>query len=661
MVFAVGCSTLWEAAELTFSLTGDTGAWTAARLADALRYAAWYAFLLMPLSTPASGIHGKSALNPRLGAVLAAGLLTVVLLVAILPSPPMGADPIRGGGWSFGATMLAAILGLALTEQLFRNSLERARWAVKPLCLALGATFIFDLYLYADAFLFKRMDLDMWISRGVAHALVIPLLMIATARNREWTINIAVSRAVVFHSTAVLASGLYLLAVAAAGYYVRFFGGTWGKVFQIGFLFAAAVLLGVMFSSGTLRAKLRVLVNKHFFSYRFDYREEWLRFTGALSSTDVELDVNERCIKALADLVESPGGALWLETPQRGFVQVGRWNVPSVIQPEPTDGSLARFLSNKAWVIDLTEAGSDPKSYPDFLPPSWLAQMPRAWLIVPLFSANELLGFVILDRSRARIEVNWEVRDVLKTAASQAASYLAHLRATEALLEASKFDSFNRMSAFVVHDLKNLTSQLSLMLKNAERHAYNPEFQKDMFETVQHVVDRMNQLLLQLRVGEQVIDKPGPVDLVPILKRIIRAKTAAGYVFRADTGQSLVAIGHQDRLERVIGHLAQNAVDASPERSEIRIRLRSDSEYAIVEIEDHGLGMTKEFIRDQLFKPFRTTKNTGMGVGAYESQQYISSLGGRIEVESEPGEGTIMRILLPLYFPALHGEQMRTT
>ena len=660
MVFAVGASTLWEVAGLVFILTGDTSAWTAARSADALRYAAWFAFLLLLLSSPTSGTQGESALTPRLGAVLAAGFFAVVLLVALLPSPPIGADAIRGSGWSFGASMVAAILGLALTEQLFRNSLEQARWAVKPLCLALGATFIFDLYLYADALLFKRLDGDIWIARGVAHALVIPLLMVATARNREWTINIAVSRVVVFHSTAVLASGLYLLAVAAAGYYVRFFGGSWGKVFQIGFLFAAAVLLGVMFSSGTLRAKLRVLVNKHFFSYRYDYREEWLRFTGALSSPDAELDVNERCIKALADLVESPGGALWLEAPQGGFVQAGRWNVPAVTQPEPADGSLARFLLDKVWVIDLAEAGSDPKSYPGFLPPPWLAQLPRAWLVVPLLSADAMLGFVILDRSRARIEVNWEVRDLLKTAASQAASYLAHLHATEALLEASKFDSFNRMSAFVVHDLKNLTSQLSLMLRNAERHAYNPEFQKDMFETVQHVVDRMNQLLLQLRVGEQVIDKPGPVDLVPILRRIVRAKTAAGYTLRVDAGQCLMAIGHEDRLERVIGHLAQNAVDASPERSEIRIRLRSEQELGIVEIEDDGVGMTKEFIRDQLFKAFRTTKSTGMGVGTYESQQYISSLGGCIEVDSAPGEGTIMRIVLPLHLPTLPGEQART-
>jgi putative PEP-CTERM system histidine kinase len=660
VIFAVGASALWEATELVFILTGDTAAWTATRSADALRYAAWFAFLLLPLSSPGSGTQGESALTPRLGAALAAGFFAVVLLVALLPSPPIGADAIRGSGWSFGASMVAAILGLALTEQLFRNSLERARWAVKPLCLALGATFIFDLYLYADALLFKRLDGDIWIARGVAHALVIPLLMVATARNREWTINIAVSRVVVFHSTAVLASGLYLLAVAAGGYYVRFFGGSWGKVFQIGFLFAAAVLLGVMFSSGTLRAKLRVLVNKHFFSYRYDYREEWLRFTGALSSPDAELDVNERCIKALADLVESPGGALWLEAAQGGFVQAGRWNVPAVTQSEPADGSLARILLDKVWVIDLAEAASEPNSYPGFLPPSWLAQLPRAWLVVPLFSADAMLGFVILDQSRARIEVNWEVRDLLKTAASQAASYLAHRRATEALLEASKFDSFNRMSAFVVHDLKNLTSQLSLMLRNAERHAYNPEFQKDMLETVQHAVDRMNQLLLQLRVGEQVIDKPGPVDLVPILQRIVRAKTAAGYTIRVDAGQCLMAIGHEDRLERVIGHLAQNAVDASPERSEIRIRLRSEQELGIVEIEDDGVGMTKEFIRDHLFKPFRTTKPTGMGVGTYESKQYISSLGGYIEVDSAPGQGTIMRIVLPLHLPTLPSEQART-
>jgi signal transduction histidine kinase len=88
------------------------------------------------------------------------------------------------------------------------------------------------------------------------------------------------------------------------------------------------------------------------------------------------------------------------------------------------------------------------------------------------------------------------------------------------LLEVRKFDSFNRMSAFVVHDLKNIIAQLSLMLKNAERHRDNPEFQKDMLMTVEHSVERMRQLMMQLREGATPLDGPRESSLVDVLRRI---------------------------------------------------------------------------------------------------------------------------------------------
>src|SRR5256885_14862372 len=142
------------------------------------------------------------------------------------------------------------------------------------------------------------------------------------------------------------------------------------------------------------------------------------------------------------------------------------------------------------------------------------------WIIIPLVTGTELIGFVVLGAARAKIEVNWEVRDLLKTASRQAAGYLAQIRASEALLEARKFDAFNRMSAFVVHDLKNLVAQLSLMLRNAERHRDNPEFQRDMLSTVENVVEKMHKLMLQLRTGATPVENPRPVALEPVVRRV---------------------------------------------------------------------------------------------------------------------------------------------
>ena len=180
---------------------------------------------------------------------------------------------------------------------------------------------------------------------------------------------------------------------------------------------------------------------------------------------------------------------------------------------EPADSEFARFLSETGWVVNLEEFRSSPERYRELRLPLWLSELPNAWLIIPLANGSELIGFVILATARTRIDVNWEVNDLLKTAARQAATFLGQMQATEALLEARKFDAFNRMSAFVVHDLKNIVAQLSLMLKNAERHRDNPEFQKDMLMTVEHSVERMKQLMMQLREGTTPVDAPHGVDL----------------------------------------------------------------------------------------------------------------------------------------------------
>jgi putative PEP-CTERM system histidine kinase len=222
------------------------------------------------------------------------------------------------------------------------------------------------------------------------------------------------------------------------------------------------------------------------------------------------------------------------------------------------------------------------------------------------------------------------------------------MQATEALLEARKFDAFNRMSAFVVHDLKNIVAQLSLMIRNAERHRDNPEFQQDMLMTVEHSVERMKQLMMQLREGTTPVDAPRRVELAELVGRIARAKAHQEPAPTLAVEEPVAAMGHEDRLERVIGHLVQNAIDATGKDGRVWIRLARDKTQAVVEIGDTGHGMSPEFVRDRLGKPFQTTKKTGMGIGAYESFQYVQELGGRVLVDSTPNVGTSVRLLLPV-------------
>jgi putative PEP-CTERM system histidine kinase len=260
-----------------------------------------------------------------------------------------------------------------------------------------------------------------------------------------------------------------------------------------------------------------------------------------------------------------------------------------------------------------------------------------------------MIGFVILATARTRIDVNWEVNDLLKTAGKQAGAFLGQIQATEALLEVRKFDAFNRMSAFVVHDLKNIVAQLSLMLKNAERHRDNPEFQKDMQMTVEHSVERMRQLMMQLREGATPVDSPRGIELGDLIRRIQAAKATQGRDLDIDLREKIVAKGHEDRVERVIGHIVQNALDATEKNGRVWIRLEREASQALVTVGDTGQGMTPEFLRERLFKPFQTTKPAGMGIGAYESFQYVQELGGKISVDSAINVGTQVRLSLPVF------------
>jgi putative PEP-CTERM system histidine kinase len=646
LLAAVLAGALWGGISLAFALQSDVSLWVAASVTDTMRLAGWLALLASLLRPGLFDTGAGSGRGAWVSFALAAVGVVALHAIAALGVGPIEAAPRIPLYLSLGV----GILGLVLVEQLYRNLPEHSRWGLKPLCFGLGGLFAFEVFVYAEAVLFRSLDADMWAARGFVGALVIPFLAVSAARNRDWRIDVHVSRQVVFRSTALIAVGGYLLTLAVAGYFVRSFGGSWGRALQAAILFAGLLGLLALATSGTLRSRLRVFVSKHFFSYRYDYREEWLRFTQALGRHDPTVSIRELSIRALADLVESPGAALWLAAGE-AFEQVARWNLAERAQPEPAGGSLAAFLRDSGWVVSIDQFRADPDKYPGLRLPEWLLATEQAWLVVPLQVGGDLIGFVVLAKPRATIELNWEVNDLLKTAGRQAATFLGQVQAAEALLEARKFESFSRLSAFVVHDIKNLVAQLSLMLRNAERHKDNPEFQQDMLDTVANVAERLNRLLLQLRAGVTPIDAPHPVDLEAVVARIARAKKNDSPSPEMVCESGLQAMGHVERLERVIGHLVQNAIDATGPGGRVWLRARHEGSQALVEVGDTGHGMTKEFVRDRLFKPFQTTKSSGMGIGAFESQQYVKELGGAIEVDSEPNVGTTVTVRLPLARP----------
>jgi putative PEP-CTERM system histidine kinase len=620
--------------------------WVWAGVADVCRYAAWFAFVVCLFRASAEQGRSPEAAKWMVPMAVALPVLSLLsLLVSEIWLQPASGAPVG----LFLTMMLLSVLGLVLVEQLFRNLPEDALWSAKPICLGLAGTFLFDLYLYSQAVLFNGIDQDAWNIRGIVHAALMPLLLLSTTRHRNWIAKIRVSRKVVFHSATLLMAGGYLMFIAGVGYYVRYFGSDWGRALQLALVFLALVFLIALALSRSFRARLRVTLGKHFFSYRYDYREEWLKFTQTLSSQSAPGETGLNVIRGLADMLESPAGMLWLRRPDETiYRQVARWNLPQISQTESTDSALLAFMQRSGWVVNLEEHRNAPQRYDNLSLPEWLQGQPQAWLLVPLWLGQDLLGFVVLGSPRTRLDVNWEVTDLLKTAGRQAASFLAQMQSTEALLEARKFEAFSRMSAFVVHDLKNIVTQLSLMVKNAKRLSHNPEFQADMLMTVENSLERMRQLMLQLREGAAPGGAAVGVDLGQVAKGLAASVARRGRELELDIQPRVATRGHEERLERVMGHLVNNALDATESPQRVWLKIDRFGSHARVEVGDNGMGMSESFVQERLFKPFQTTKEAGMGIGAYESFQYVQELGGKVSVDSKEGAGTVVTLLLPL-------------
>jgi putative PEP-CTERM system histidine kinase len=636
-LFAVICEGLWAGA-IAVALGVSAVPPGVLSGIEALRGVAWIVFLINVV---------QQSDSYRNQAMLRRATEVALLAVAGVGAASVAADMLGLGlSASFTFKVLLSVLALVCIEQVYRNTASDRRWGVKFLCLGLLGLFGFDLVMYTEALLFSRMNIGWWTARGFANAAVMPLLAIAATRNRDWKMELAVSRSVVFHTSTLFLSGAFLMLMATGGYYVRYFGGQWGAVAQVLLLFAAVLVILVIIGSAQLRARWKVFVAKHFFSYR----AEWLKLTELLSDTNPE-GLGNRAIAGLAQFIDGKRGALWQDQGGGHFVCTHHEQYQGATPELDGQSAFIEFLRAKQWVISMPEWRANPMLYESLEIPDAIGQNPGAWLVVPLMLGNKLIGLVVLQKPLVETDLNWEMRDVIKTAARQISGYLGMQHAVQQLVQAQQFESFNRMSAFVVHDLKNLVAQLTLLLKNAQKFRHNPEFQDDMLLTVENVMDRMQGLLMQLRVGTTPVEAASPVPLGQTIEAAVRSKKALlvePSVELAQEVDGVAVLAHRDRIERVIGHLVQNAAEATGAQGRIWIRANKEPDSVVIEIEDNGKGMSEEFLRNQLFKPFSSTKSHGMGIGTFESREYIREIGGSLMVESREGQGTKFSIRLPL-------------
>jgi putative PEP-CTERM system histidine kinase len=613
-------------------------------LAEVLRSSAW----LLALAAIAAAVAPRSLIwIVRIACGLAIASTLIVPALARL-----GLNPLL----TLSRTGLAlSLLGLVLLEQIYRNSSQTARGAVKYLTAGVGILFAYDLFLYSQAELLRGMTTEAWNARGLINALAVPLIALAVRRNPQWSLDIFVSRQAVFFTTTFVGVGAYLLLMSIGGYYVREIGGEWGGVGQLIFFAGAAVVLFYLIASSALRRHARVFISKHFYRNKYDYRIEWLRFIGTLSS-DPDTDVRRTGIHAIAQIFSSPAGILFtLDEPGRRFVPVAAWPVKLEDLTVPTelalDEDLPRFLDRTHWIIDLQEYRDTPDIYENVTLPRWILDNPQMRILSPLMRLERMVGFVVLYQPPPPFELTYEDRDLLKTVGAHVATHLAQHEADRRLAESGQFEAYNRLTSFMMHDLKNSVAQLQLVVTNAARHKHKPEFVDDAIETIANTVERMTRLISHLR-RDSAASRVSSVQLDE-LAREAAARCADRVPVPTVTIQDPARVNADpERLTAIMEHLIRNAQDASPADGTILLDVRADRRNALLTVTDVGSGMTAEFVRERLFRPFDSTKGSkGMGIGAYQVREYVHMLGGQVEVQSSPGTGTRFSITLPLIQP----------
>lgn len=478
--------------------------------------------------------------------------------------------------------------------------------------------------------------------RGLVMAFVAPLIMLGTGRRERRRIGL--SRPMAYHTATLVIGIAYAFALFAMVMLIRVLDDPAAQMVQLGVVFALSVIALILLPSAPFRAWLRVEIAKHLFTYRYDYRREWMRFAEALGG---EEDLPpRRAAKAVAHVVNAPAALLMLRDEEGLLVPEADWNWPEMADPAHSiDPAVTQDWAATGWIGDLLGSG-DPVA-PGL--PDWIRGERRCWALVPLVHGADLLGAVLLARPPGRGRLDWEDLDMLRVVAQQLALTLSEQRHQRALAEAQRFDEFNRRFAFILHDIKNMVSQMRLLAANAERHAENPDFRADMVLTLKDTSERMTDLIARLGRPEQPRGSGHAVcDLAAIARDVARRGQARERTLVTGAA-SLPVRGDIAGLEQAIGHLLQNAMEAtSADGPPVHLTLSREGDMARLDIVDRGAGMSAAFLRDGLFRPFASTKATGFGLGAHEARSIVDAMGGRLTVASREGEGSCFTLSLPL-------------
>lgn len=542
--------------------------------------------------------------------------------------------------------ILFCLFGIIICEQLLRH--DHSSRMAKLVALSAFTLFAYDIVVFSNMLLFAEQSPEIWQARGFissATALILALSIIFYAPQLKLRGKFKLSNSVILFTTSLTLVGSFLLLMALLGYLLNTFDISWLNASTIMFYVLAVFAIAALSFSEQARLTVVVWTSKHFFAHKYDYKKQWIKLDQLLAQGG---NSYETSLKAMLTLFSRKSGAIWIKGPQF-YSMVSSVNSP-LSSGNPIQSNHSEFiqlLEKKEWVFQPTQNNSELDKTNNKHLPNWLKEIQDSWVVVPLNREKELVGFILLSQQQVNTALTWEDLDILKLTGRQIASYLSLQQTHEKLIQNQQFDMFNKVSAFAIHDIKNLIAQQMLVVKNAEKFKHHPEFVDDAIETIANSVQKMDKLLIKLQGKHANTNEL--VNVNQLLKQAVEmnknASPIPSLVINSDT---INLKTDADKLLMVLNHLIKNAQDATPDNGKIIITLSHKNNAIWLDVQDTGCGMSQTFISNDLFQPFNSTKKEqGMGLGAYQIREIIHALEGQFFVESTLNVGSKFSIYIP--------------
>ena len=552
---------------------------------------------------------------------------------------------------ALGLEWLYALIGIFYASYLYRATSSYAASGLRLITVSLGALWAYNLNVFTLLLLGYREGLFLASLGRAVPLFLVPAFALAARRKERW--KLVLSRQAATQSLLLVALGTYFVIISTATRAMIWAG---GHADGFARLLIAILLTSVVIVLGLLprfRSRLKALLVRNLFEHRYDYRSEWQRFASTMGGREGPgLSVEERAIRSMIDVTESLGGALLaVERGDRLMIAATLEWPASVLSAQtlPADPDWLDNLASSRRILKLDDIRANLGSaVEDQMVPEWLLGERHAWAVVPLVRAEQPVGLILLGRPRLERELDWEDLDLLKVIAEQVAVHLADAQGQTKLEEARRFDEFNRRFAFIIHDIKNVVSQLSLVSRNANEHGANPKFQASMALTLENATAKMSTLLARLS-SDRIHINSTIKDVRPseLLRQLARNHQVEGEI-TVSIEQECLILADEDQLLEALGHILTNALEENPDGETVLLSLTIWEQSVVIGIEDRGRGMSPQFVQNSLFKPFASTKPSGFGIGAAEARSTILAMGGDLDVISIEGQGTRFLVKFPL-------------